>query len=132
MCVPPNEIPYTNIIGVGAITDTWNVSIYIHIMEKILPHLIFEINHRKWSGGLPTSTTKRFVLICITYHLSMEYHGIYYTNTISNQISGNDWLHTTALYDNKSSRVCHQWHSRFCNAITPTWIPPFAQFKKNK
>ena len=32
-CIPPNKIPYTTIVTFGAITDTGNVSIYIHIMD---------------------------------------------------------------------------------------------------
>ena len=33
-CIPPNKILYTT-IAFGAITDRGNVSIYIHIMDKI-------------------------------------------------------------------------------------------------
>ena len=40
-CTPPNQIPYTTIVAFGAITDTWNVSVYIHIMNTntTAPHL---------------------------------------------------------------------------------------------
>ena len=52
---PPNKISLTTMVAFGAITDIWNVSIYIHIMnkkiKKILQHLTFEINHTKWGGG---------------------------------------------------------------------------------
>ena len=51
------------------------------------------------------------------YHLSFEYHGIYYTNTGSNQRSWNYWPHKTTLYDNKFSYIWHQWHSRFCKIL---------------
>ena len=54
------------------------------------------------------------MLIVITSHLSFEYHDIYYTNTLSNQIMGIYWPRTKALYHNKSSHTCHQWLSRFC------------------
>ena len=53
-------------------------------------------------------------LFFISSHQSFEYRGIYYTNTISNQITGICWPNTTALYHNKSSHICHHWHSRFC------------------
>ena len=45
--------------------------------------------------------TNNYMLIFITSHLSFEYRGIYYTNTGSNQITGNYWPHTKTLYDNK-------------------------------
>ena len=38
--------------------------------------------------SLPTQFfTKNVMLIFITYNLSIEYHGIYYTNTISNRMN---------------------------------------------
>ena len=57
------------------------------------------------------------MLIFITSHLSFEYHGIYYTNTVSNQIAEMYWPHTKALYHNKPSHICHQWHSGFCKML---------------
>ena len=45
------------------------------------------------------------MLIFIIYHLSFEYHEIYYTNTGSNQMTGNYWPHKRTLYDNKSSHI---------------------------
>ena len=48
---------------------------------------------------LPTQfCTKRVMLMFITYHLSFEYHGIHYTNTISNQLTGIYW-HIKQHYD---------------------------------
>ena len=32
-CIPPNKTPQTTIVAFGAITDIWNVSIYMHIMN---------------------------------------------------------------------------------------------------
>ena len=32
-CIPPNTIPRTTVVVFGAITDTGNISIYIHIMD---------------------------------------------------------------------------------------------------
>ena len=39
-CIPPNKIPQTTLVS-GAITDAWNVSIYIYIMDinTTAPHL---------------------------------------------------------------------------------------------
>ena len=78
---------------------------------KLLQYLIFEINQRKWGGGGGWAAhfwdnwkrpwllfhTQNVVLIFITSCLPFEYHGIYYTNSISNQITGNYWPHTKAL-----------------------------------
>ena len=51
------------------------------------------------------------MLIFMTSHLSFEYHGIYYTNTGSNQI-------TKALYDNKFSHICHHiWQRKEGNVL---------------
>ena len=36
----------------------------------------------------PISTHKTFMLIFITSHLSYDYHGIYYTNTVANKFTG--------------------------------------------
>ena len=59
------------------------------------------------------------MLIFITFHLSFKYHAIYYTNTISNQITGIYFPHKIALYNNTSSLIYHQWLSRFCkNAVS--------------
>ena len=32
-CIPLNKIQYTTVVAFWAITDTWNVSLYIHIMD---------------------------------------------------------------------------------------------------
>ena len=50
-CIPPNKTPQSTVVAFGAMTDTWNVSIYVHIMDKILQHLNFEIHHRKCGLG---------------------------------------------------------------------------------
>ena len=57
------------------------------------------------------------MFIFITSHLSFEYHGTYYTNTGSNQITGMYWPHTKSLYHNKLSQICHQWHSTLCKML---------------
>ena len=58
-------------------------------------------------------------MLCFFYqfHLSFEYYGIYYTNSGSNKITEIYWSHTTTLYVNKSSFICHLWHSRFCKLL---------------
>ena len=40
-CIPPSKIIKMTIIEFVAITDTWNISIYIHIMDinTTAPHL---------------------------------------------------------------------------------------------
>ena len=43
-CLPPNKIPQTTIVAFGTIIDTWNVSVYIEIIDKniyILQYLTF-------------------------------------------------------------------------------------------
>ena len=50
------------------------------------------------------------MLSFIASYLSFEYHGIYYTNTTSNQITGNYWPHKTILYVNKSIVPCEKFH----------------------
>ena len=64
------------------------------------------------------SCTTNFIFIFLslpTYLLN-----IYYTNTGSNQTAGIYWPHKRTLYDNKSSHVCHQWHSRLCKMFYQT------------
>ena len=107
--------------------DTWNVSIYTHhgykyyMASPLINHRTREFScsfQRKQEVSLTTQVhTKNAMFIFITYHLSFEYHGIYYTNTISNQITGNYRPHKTTLYNNKPSHIYHQWHSRFCKML---------------
>ena len=91
-CIPPNKTPQTTIVAFGAITDIWNVSIYIHIMNINTTALHRNITE---NGALICSflryqeasvtvmfRMKNVMLIFIAFHLSLEYHGIYYTNTI--------------------------------------------------
>ena len=80
--------------------------------KKYILHLTFEINHRKcvclcvcvcvWGGGgvscsfltyQEASLTTLFHTQNVTFHQSFEYLGIYYINTISNQITGIYWPH---------------------------------------
>ena len=92
---------------------------------KILQHLTCEINHRKWEVELLISdiTVLDYIVppekcsLFLSLPTYLKHHGIYYTNTISNQITGIYWPHTKALYHNKSSNMCHQWHSRFCKIL---------------
>ena len=78
-----------------------------------------------WTASLPTQfRIKNVILIFITSHQSFEYHGIYYTNTTSNLITGIYWLHKTTLYYNKSSHICHQWHSSVCKMLHQTLGAP--------
>ena len=43
----PTKITCSGIIVVGTITDTWNVSVFIHIMDVNTTAPQFEINDRK-------------------------------------------------------------------------------------
>ena len=46
------------------------------------------------------------------------------TNTISNTITGSYWPQKTAHYDNRSSHICHQWHSRCCKILYQKFSAP--------
>ena len=95
-------------VAFGAIADKWNISVYIHIMDKNMTAVLIWNNSQKnwcvclWGGGggcwafhfWITGSVLAFPVLhknChfffITYNLPFEYHGIYYTNTISNQIT---------------------------------------------
>ena len=121
-----NPIDNHRLVTFGAITDTRNVSIYIHIMDKNTTSHLW-INHRMGVGGWRVGgcgelliseitesvthfpvphQTKQFFFFFITSHLSFEYHGIYYTNTISTQITANYWSHKTTLYENTFFCCC--------------------------
>ena len=45
---------------------------------------------------------KRHAFFLITSRLPLNYHGIYYTKTTLNQITGIYWPHKTAHYDKSS------------------------------
>ena len=52
------------------------------------------------------------ILITYTFLSNM----ISSTQTLA-QITSIYWPHKTKLYDNMSSHICHQWHSRFCEML---------------
>ena len=84
-------------------------SLHTHYGYKYYSTSPLKINIRKWEGGgggpqlliskitrsvlaYPVPhTQKNAMLIFITSQLYFEYRGIYYTNTISNQITGMYW-----------------------------------------
>ena len=50
-----------------------------------------------------TVKNKKMSCLFLLHPTCLEYRGIYYTNTGSNQITGSYWSHKTTLYDNTSS-----------------------------
>ena len=92
------------------------------VINTTAPHLLNKSQKMQvvglGGGGtvITQSHQKKFMLIFITSHLSFKYHGIYYTNTISNKITGNYWLQKTTLHD-KFSNMYHKWHSTTCYLV---------------
>ena len=100
--IPPNKIPYMTIVAFGDITDTWNVSIYMRIIDIKLQHFTIEINHRTMWGwavqfwdnrtlpSLPCPTQKMSCLFWspLTYLLNTM---IFTTQTL-HQIKSQDFI----------------------------------------
>ena len=124
------------IVAFGATIDIWNISIYIHMdTNSTASHLWNKTLKLEggggggWRGGggefqLLISEITESVLDYPDRHkkksciiLSLPTYPLNITNNISNQITGIYWPHTKAFYRNKSSHICHQWHSRFCKML---------------
>ena len=79
------SVTQTTVEAFGAIIDTLDDLIYIQIMiKKILQHLTFDINHRKWGVKQLISEITGSVLAypdphkkchVYFYHQYLEYHG---------------------------------------------------------
>ena len=103
VCIPPNKIPETTIV---AITDIWNILVYMDMDINTTALHLWNKSQKMVGGGvveLLISEITRSVLDYPVPHKKyhsppIEYHGIYYTNTISNEITGIYSPHKTTLY----------------------------------
>ena len=117
-CIPLNKIPKTMIVACGAITDIWNVSVYIHIMDKnttarhlwnkseiIGSILHYSVPHKKCHAYFYHFPP----IFWISRYLLHKDYGIW------NQITGIEWPHTKGILSQVLS--CHRWHSKYCEML---------------